>query len=112
MYDDNVEGSIAHIETFMTAFDLEEEEVGIVLSPRYDEDKGSMAMDYFVKGGEDDQKPALDAAVYSEMSGLEFNSRVYGEWKEAIEQRFDQAEVLATDPEELAPESQEWSREL
>lgn len=102
MYDDSVQDSIEHIETFMKAFGLEEPEVGMVLAPRYDEDKGSMALDYFVKGYGNDFKPALDAAVYPEVSDLEFNERVYGEWVEAIEQNFEEAEIYAAEPEEVA----------
>jgi len=101
MYDDNIESCIESIEKFMEAFDVSEPDMGMVLSPRYDEDKDSMKMDYFVKSHESRYKPALDSSVYTDVSALEFNNRVYGEWLEAVETRFDQAQISAADPEDL-----------
>lgn len=103
MYDDSVEGAIEHIETFLKTFGLEQSDIGMVVSPSYDQEEGSMAMDHFVKGDDDPHRPALDASVYPEVSDLEFNQKVYSEWVEAIEERFDQAEVYSADPEEIGP---------
>lgn len=100
MYDDSVEDSIEHVETFLQAFDIEESEIGMVLSPTYSEED-SMGMDYFVKAPEADYKPTLDATVYSKFSGLEFNNQVYEQWVKAFEKRFTDAEIMATDPSEV-----------
>lgn len=101
MYDNNIEVCIESIEEYMQAFDIEESDLGVVVSPRYDEDTDSMKLDYFLKSSESRYKPAMDSSVYTHVSALEFNNRVYGEWLDALEERFEDAEIMATDPEEL-----------
>ncbi|AOV94337.1 hypothetical protein AQV86_00225 [Nanohaloarchaea archaeon SG9] len=102
MYDDNIESCIESIENFMQAFGIEESNLGMVVSPRYDEEKGSMKLDYFLKSSESRYKPALDSSVYTDVSTLEFNNKVYGEWLEAIETNFSEARIAAADPEKLS----------
>ena len=101
MYDDNVEKCIESIEEFMKAFGISEEDMGVVISPRYDEEEESMKMEYFVKSYESSFKPVLDSSVYTDLSVLEFNNRVYGEWLDAVKENFDEADVVSADPEEL-----------
>lgn len=101
MYDDNVERCIESIEEFMKAFDVSEENMGVMITPRYDEEEDSMKMDYFVKSYESRFKPALDSSVYTDVSTLEFNNRVYSEWINAVRRDFEDADIVAADPEEL-----------
>lgn len=105
MYDDSVEKSIDNVEAFLQAFGIRESEVGMVLSPTYGEDEESMGLDYFVKAPGEEYKPTLDASVYSQVSDLEFNNRVYEQWVNAFEERFSEAEIVATDPSQIKVEN-------
>lgn len=104
MYDESINGSIEHIETFLKAFSLEESEIGIVLTPAYDEDEETAVMEYFVEGYDEKHKPTLDSVIHPEnVSDTESGLEYYRRWMEAIENRFPEAEILAAEPEEMAP---------
>ncbi|WEL23809.1 hypothetical protein [Candidatus Nanohalovita haloferacivicina] len=95
--EESVEDVLENISLFLKAFEVDESDIGIVLSPAYENVDGRPRLDYFVKAYTD-LNPCLDGSVYIEEG---FSEDVYTGWVEEFESGFPEADVAAASFEDL-----------
>lgn len=95
--EESLEDVLENIGLFLKAFGVDESDVGIVLSPAYENIDGGSRLDYFVKAYTD-LNPCLDGSVYVED---EFSEEAYTGWVEEFESGFPEADIAAASFEDL-----------
>jgi len=101
----SVERSLQRIEEFLRAFNIDDSELGIVMSPGYNEEHDVNMLDYYVKSM-DHPIPPMDAAEPVEVPDQEFRQEVYPSWVDEIEARYSDVQQLQyLEPEELEENS-------